>query len=87
MVGCAPKISREGNFFDPAMNARLFKSLKRGGLRAGKAGLNAPFGEYPAPAAGLDQQELDTVRADAITNGGDLLASLRKSRPLQSLCR
>ena len=78
MVGCAPKISREGNFFDPAMNARLFNGLKCAGLRAGKARFDAAFGEYPTPAAGLDQQELDAVCADAVTNGGDLLAFFRK---------
>jgi len=78
MVGCATEISREGNFFDPAMNARLFKSLKRGGVGAGKAGLDAAFGEYPTPAAGLHQQELNTACADAVTNGGNLLASFRR---------
>jgi len=77
MVGGAAKISREGNFFYPAMNAGLFKSFKCGGLRAGEAGLDTALGEYPTPTAGLYQQKLDTTCADAVTNGGDLLASFR----------
>jgi len=60
------------------MNASLFKSLEGSGLRVRKAGLNAAFGENPASAAGLHQQEFDAAFTDAVTNSGDLLPFFRK---------
>ncbi len=60
------------------MDTSLFKSLEGSGLGVGEAGFNAAFGENPTSAAGLNQQEFDAPSADAVTNGGDLLASFRK---------
>jgi hypothetical protein len=60
------------------MNTRFFKSLQRRGLGVRKAPLNAAFGENPASAARLDQQEFNAAFAYAVANRGDLLASSRK---------
>ena len=77
-IRLAAEVAREGEFFHPAMNSRLFESLEGSGLGVGEAGLNAAFGENPASAASLHQEEFDAASADTVTNGGDLLASFGK---------
>lgn len=77
-VGFATAVTSEGDFFHPAMNPSLFKSLEGSGLGVGEAGFNTAFGENPTTAAGLNQQEFDAAFTDPITNGGDLLPFLRK---------
>ena len=74
----AAKVTGKGNLFHPAMNTSLFKSLQGSGLGVREAGFDAAFGEDPASAPGLNQQEFDAAPADAVTNGGDLLASFPK---------
>jgi hypothetical protein len=73
------EVAGEGDFFHPAMNASLFKSLEGSGLGVCVAGFNAAFGENPTPAATLNQQEFDAASVDAVAHGGHLLASFRKS--------
>jgi hypothetical protein len=77
-VRVAAKVAGEGDFFHPAMNPSLFKSLEGSGLGVSEAGFDAAFGKNPTSTTGLHQQEFDATSADAVAHGGDLLASLRK---------
>jgi hypothetical protein len=79
------EVTGEGDFFHPAMNAGLFKSLEGSGLGVREAGFDAAFGENPTSAASLNQQEFEAASANAITHGGDLLASFRKPGRSQEL--
>ena len=79
------EVTGEGDFFHPAMNASLFKSLEGSGLGVREAGFDAAFGENPTSAASLNQQEFEAASANAITHGGDLLASFRKPGRSQEL--
>jgi hypothetical protein len=85
-VRFATEETREGDFFDPAMNAGLFKGLEGSRLSVREARLSPAFGENPTSAASLNQQELDAAFTDPVTNGGDLLPCFRKPRRLQALC-
>jgi hypothetical protein len=60
------------------MNARFFESFEGSGLGVGEAGLNAAFGKNPPSASSLHQEEFNSAFADAVTNGGDLLAFFGK---------
>ncbi len=77
-VASATEVSGEGDCFYPAMNASLFKGLESGRLGVREFGFNPTFWENPTSAASLNQQEFDAAFANAITNGSDLLAALRK---------
>jgi hypothetical protein len=77
-VRFATEVTGEGDFFHPAMNPSLFKSLEGSRLGACEAGFNTTFGEDPTSAASLNQQEFDAASADAVTNRCDLLTSFRK---------
>jgi len=68
-------IAGERHFFDPPMNAGFFKGLKSRGLSLRQARLDATFGEDPAPAASLNEQEFRAKAADAVANSCHLLAS------------
>ena len=70
------------------MNAGLFKRLEGRGLGLREARFDSSFGEDPAPASSLNQQELQTLAAEAIANGRNLLAPRRlpRSRRRRLLC-
>lgn len=81
-------IAGEGHFFDPPMNAGFFIGLKSRRLSLGQAWFGSAFGEDPAPAASLNQQEFQAPAAGAVANRCHLLAStdLPKSRRRSALC-
>ena len=61
------------------MNTGFFKRFEGCRLGLCKAGFDSAFGENPAAIASLDEEELETPIADAVTNGGNLLAFRRLS--------
>jgi hypothetical protein len=77
-VSFATEETGEGDFFYPAVNPSLFKSLEGSGLGLCEAGLNSAFRENPTAAASLNQQEFEAALTDAVTNRGDLLPSSRE---------
>lgn len=87
-VGIAVVVAREGHLFDSPMNASLFKRFEGRGLGLREARFDSSFGEDPAPASSLNQQELQTLAAEAIANGRNLLAPRRlpRSRRRRFLC-
>ncbi len=84
-VRSAPEIAGKWGRLHTAMNASLFKRFEGRGLGMREAGFGSAFGENPAPAAGLDEQEFQAAFADAVANGGDLLAFSSRLRPLRKL--
>jgi hypothetical protein len=70
------------------MNPRLFGSLQGGCLGVGQPGFGSALGENPALlVAGLNQQELNRVAANAEADGrhlvaGAQLAQLRQAKKL-----
>jgi hypothetical protein len=66
------------------MNSGLFEGLEGCGLGEGQAWFGATFGESPASAAGLNQQELDAPAPDPVADGGDLFAFPQFSKTRQA---
>lgn len=86
LIGLAAVVARERNFLDAAMNAGFFECFERGRFGVSVAGFDSTFGENPASASGLYQEKFEMAAADAVANGGDLLAVRQNFRPGDSRC-
>src|SRR5271169_421542 len=62
----APNIASECSFFHAAMNPCFFKSLERGCLGMRQAGFGTAFGEGPASAACLHEEEFNFLAAHPV---------------------
>jgi hypothetical protein len=71
-------VTGEWNFFDPAMDTSLLKSLAGSRLGVGEPSFHSTLGENPSSAACLHQQEFDPVPANAVADRRHLLALLPK---------
>ena len=67
------------------MNPGFLGSLEGGGLGVGQSGFGAALGENPALlVAGLNQQELNRVAANAEADGSHLLAGAQLAKLRQA---
>jgi hypothetical protein len=73
-IPLATNVARERSFLHPAMHSCLFESLQGSGLRVAQPRFDTAFGESPAPAPGLNEQELDATAVEPVANGSDLFA-------------
>jgi hypothetical protein len=80
----AVDVACKRRFLHAAMNSGLFESFEGSRLSVGQPRFGAAFGESPASAAGLDQQEFDATASDPIANRGHLFASLESAKLRQS---
>ena len=83
-VGTLPaSVVGKRRFFYPSMNSGFFKGLEGSRLSVRQTCLDPAFGESPASAPGLNQEEFDVASADAVANSSDLFPSV----PFGYFCR
>jgi hypothetical protein len=74
-VAFAANIARKRRFLYSSMDTSFFEGLESSGLSMGQSRFDATFGKGPSSPAGLHQEKLDAIRADAVADGGHLLGS------------
>ena len=77
VAGSATVVMGEGSFFDSAMHPSLLEGFQGRGLSVGQARFGAAFGEGPAAAASLHEQEFDGFAALPVANRSHLFAGLQ----------
>jgi hypothetical protein len=84
VAALATNVPGKPSLFHPAVNSGLFESFEGSRLGVRQPRFSFAFGKRPVPAVGPNQQELNAVCADPVTNSGDLFATTELAKLRQS---